>query len=133
MKTKLGIRFADNDFYNTLHGFFRTVADGVMWNRHDVAGKLTKQRVVDLFNNLAYPLYLLYQNREAEDYNSFDSVAKWVIITEKDVYLDEEVDAYLDYLRETRCGNGEFQYFDLEATLQGEMTGQKLEPVIVVI
>lgn len=131
MEKKLGIRFSDNDFYNTLHGFFQTFHDGITWNRHDLAGKLTKARIVDLYNSLIPGIYLLFQNGYRDIGHEFDPT--YLKITELNVYLDEEVDDYVEELRDTQCGNSEFQYYDYHGTLMAKMTGQVLEPIIVVI
>jgi hypothetical protein len=128
MKAKLGIRYSDNDFNNTIRGFLRTFNDGVMWNRFDLAEKMTKTRVVELFNTLAPGLHILYQS--GYRYPGYDFDPSNIRITEENVYFDEEVDKYLQHLRDTRCGNCEFHYYDYQGTLEAEMTGQKLEPVI---
>lgn len=136
---KIGIRFSDNDFYNTLYGFFRVLADGVLWNHHSLPETLTKARIVQLFNSTNYALYQLYQhgfrpphhNRTEEE--DQQRITTWLTITEENVYFNEEVDQYVDHLRTSQCGNSEFQYFDLEGTLNQEMAGQRLDPVINII
>jgi len=131
MKYKLGIRFSDNDFHNTIVGFLRVFHDGIMWNHLDVADELTKPRIVALFNNLAPSLYILYQNWYRDVGYEFDP--SYIQITDEHVFIDDEVNKYLLYLKESRCGNGEFHYYDYEGTLNSEMTGQRLEPVIVTV
>lgn len=137
---KIGIRFSDNDFYNTLHGFFRTLADSMLWNQRDLTENLTKARIVSLFNNMNYDLYQLYQNgfcppgHDRTEEENRQRLTAWLTIKEENVYFDEEVDSYIEEMRGPGGHlNSEFQYFDLEGTLNQEMTGQRLEPVIVVI
>jgi hypothetical protein len=60
-------------------------------------------------------------------------LTNYIKIEEKDVFLDEEVNDYLQKLREEGSGNGEFHYYDYEGTLKAKMTGQCLEPVIVTV
>jgi len=131
MKAKLGIRFSDNDFMHTVIGFLRVIHDGAMYNPREVAENLTKARVVQLFNSMAPGLYQLYQNGYTSRLE-WDA-AKWLNIIGENVYLDDEVDEYADKLRAIRCGNGEFHYYDYHGTLMAQMTGQKLEPIIVTI
>jgi hypothetical protein len=129
MKTKLGIRYSDNDFNNTIRGFLRTFHDGIMWNHRDIIDKLTKPRIVALFNSLVPGLYLLYQHGYRDIRRESDPPR--IKITEENVFLDEEVDEYLTWLKEEKMGNCEFHYYDYHGTLMSKMTGQVLEPIII--
>ena len=59
---KIGIRFTDNDFYYTITGFLRVLLphDDGSHRANDLT--FTKAQIVELFNRMAYPLYLLKQN-----------------------------------------------------------------------
>ena len=68
--------------------------------------------------------------RSLRHYKKFDPAA-YIKITEENVYIDDEVDTYINYLRDNMQGNCEFHYYDHYGTLTAAMTGQKLEPIII--
>jgi hypothetical protein len=51
----------------------------------------TKARIVELFNGMAYPLYLLKQNRWRYP---GENAVHYLKITEDNVFLDDEVDKF---------------------------------------
>lgn len=102
---KIGIRFSDNDFYYTVTAFLRVLLPDESFTHHlanDI--KFTKAQIVELFNGMAYSLYLLKQN--AWRYKPGATIKTYLQITEDKVYLDEEVDSFIK-----ECNgwyNGEF-------------------------
>jgi len=106
-----------------------------MWNRGEIIENLTKPRIVELFNTLSLSLYRLYQDgytsRLGPDAEAH--LQRWLQIDEKNVFLDDEIDVYLEKLRIERSGNCEFHYYDYHSTLLSAMTGQKLEPIIIAV
>lgn len=101
---KLAIRFSDNDFYYTIAAFLRVLLPDESFTHHLANDlKFTKAQIVELFNGMAYSLYLLKQN--AWRYKPGENTQSYLKITEKNVYLDGEVDSYL---AEHTWDNGEF-------------------------
>lgn len=115
-KHLLGIRFADNDFYNTLHPFMTLVLDSAFVGRPESSERIfenvTKARVVELFNEIAFGLYMLCQNGfRYDDEKGQEHIRNYLKITEKNVYLDDEVTKHIEEC--DSWDNGEFHYADL--------------------
>lgn len=101
---KLGIMFGDNDFYYMCSAFLRVLLPDETFTHHkghDLT--FTKAQIVELFNGMAPSLYLLKQNcwRYASDH-----IPNYVKISESAVYLDDEVDKFIEE-NKGDC-NGEF-------------------------
>lgn len=106
---KIGILFSDNDFYLTLEAFMRQLLYTEQLFKEPFVKRLTKPRLVMLFNSTATGLYWLYQNRF--EYSLDWEAGKYLQIEEKHVYLGDEVDAFLKDRQQ--WANGEFQWVDL--------------------
>ena len=90
--TRFYVRFpGDNDFISTVEAFVKAIADRVLLGDW---GNITKSQVAELFNYTAPSLYRLYQTREIE--LSHDP-REYLTIESKDVYFDEEVDAFTNF------------------------------------
>lgn len=101
---KVGIRFGDNDFYNTLTSFLRVLLPDESFTHQSNDLTFTKARIVELFNGMGYSMYLLKQN--AWRYAPGANTAEYLKITEDKVYLDGEVDEFID--KHPTGDNGEF-------------------------
>jgi len=102
---KLGIRFGDNDFYYMCTAFLRVLLpDESYTHRSGQNLTFTKAQVVELFNGMAPSLYLLKQN--CWEYDAGLLLPSYLTITEKDVYLDDEVDKFA--VDHNNDHNGEF-------------------------
>jgi hypothetical protein len=104
----IGIRFADNDFRNTVCPFLQLFINSRFIEYQEY---VTKARIVELFNMLTPGLYWLCQN-------GYQHGLEWkpetyLRIKEENVYLGEEcVTAYIE-----KCNswdNCEFHYVDTE-------------------
>lgn len=92
---KLGIKFGDNDFYYTCTAFLRVLLPDEQFTHHRANDlTFTKAQIVELFNGMAYSLYMLKQN--AWRYPSEHLLQnKYLRITEDKVYLDDEVTKFI--------------------------------------
>lgn len=95
---KIAIRFGDNDFYSTWNNVMETLQVA-----YDTYGELpsTKEKLLLMINNVSYGFYLLFQNQfkyheEAE--LKVSSTKEYLIMTENELLLNEEVDEYLESL-----------------------------------
>ena len=77
----------DNDFCNTVKAFMEAVAPRVFseWKG------ITKEAIVNLFNEHAYSLYCLHQSQDGQ---VAPHMKNYLIIEVKDVYFDEEIDKF---------------------------------------
>ena len=97
----IGIRFGDNDFYNTFEPFFENII-------HKLEFEPTREQVVALFNATAYGIYLAFQNRfEYTHQGDPENIIKYLRIAKESVYIGQEVE---DFLAKTDWDNGEFFY-----------------------
>lgn len=114
---KIGIRFSDNDFATVIETFLELIGNGYKRN-----GKieLSKEDITNIFNSIAGNLYWLVQ--DSKTYNlSMDYVKQfpdydYLTITEKNVFINEEVEEYISKLQKYGGGpwdNGEFQWVEL--------------------
>lgn len=110
---KIGIRFGDNDFFYTCSAFMRVLLPDEQFTHHSAKNGLTftKAQVVELFNGMAWSLYMLKQN--AWRYESGPNIAEYLKINEGAVYLDDEVDKYMT--DNPGGDNGEFFAVDFAA------------------
>ena len=106
---QLGIDFGDNDFYFTLIPFMKLLIPDDSTHHSLVLPSWSKEQVVELFNNLAFGIYLLKQN--GWRYNNSDAdhahIKKYLRITEEQVFIDEEVKAFMERDEGSHL-NGEF-------------------------
>jgi hypothetical protein len=87
---KFCVRFAgDNDFINTVEPFVKFIAVDVLYNE-----SFSKAKIVELFNNHAYSLYILNQSRDKKEDQSYKEYLK---ITEAEVLFDEEIDQFTNW------------------------------------
>jgi hypothetical protein len=101
----IGIRFGDNDFYNTFDAFFTMMAKREL----EFYPNLTKEKVVELFNRSATGLYWLYQN--GLEYRINDKMENYLKIDINKVYFDKEVKDFIagkDKDGHAAWHNGEF-------------------------
>lgn len=111
---KILLRLGDNDFYFTMMAFGRLFTQD---HRKDVDRVLTVERVVQLWNEMCGPLYLLAQNQWSyrdtpEDYAH---TRKYLQITKDRVLLGEDA---VKYMNENRSGwNGEWLFVDTETKI----------------
>lgn len=96
--TAIGIRFADNDFYNTFRSLFKGILNNLEFNP-------TKEQVVEIVNHSIYAFYLAFQNKWK--YNS-RLPEKYLSISKENVYFNEEVDKYVK--DKDGWDNSEFYY-----------------------
>jgi hypothetical protein len=104
------IRLAgDNDFINTIVPFVKAIGNIVLIEKQ----LLTKTQIVDLFNEHIYSFYVLYQNDGKEHLR----IKPYLKITEKDVYLNEEITAFAD----SGYWNGDGCVVSIDWTPTGEL------------
>jgi len=102
----IGISFSDNDFANTFRGFLECIKI----NGIESYENLDKAKIVELFEKSKLGLYYLFQNHFRYK-NDDDRTMEWLTISENDIYLNEEVDAYLK--DDPGKLNGEFHVLDV--------------------
>lgn len=101
---QIGIRFGDNDFRYTVLPFMDLLlpndytSHGLLEPCHKgpdapMTVAFTKAQIVELFNRLAYGLYLMKQN--GWTYEVSATTDKYLTIEENDVFFDEEVAAFI--------------------------------------
>ncbi len=106
----IGIRFTDNDFGNTFRGFLTCLK----LNGLESYANLTKSDIVILFNKSSLGMYYLFQHRTGQRYTEDDArTAKYVAITEANVFLDDEVAAYI----KENHGNFNHDFFVLDTAV----------------
>lgn len=102
----VGIDLSDNDFGHTVEPFLRLLLEGVT-DRHP-----SKAEVVRLFNLAAPGLYWLCQNRLRYSDSPADQerIRAYLQITEKSVWVGEEVRTRFQELTHTAGCNGSFWF-----------------------
>jgi len=105
---RVGINFGDNDFGNTLRPFVQVLLDAYNWGS-DTAKNLTKEKVVELFNESSWGLYLLFQHRHG--WTVYEGTKDYLKIDINHVLTDKEVD---EYFLQTWRHNGHFYWVDFE-------------------
>jgi hypothetical protein len=107
--TKLGIRFADNDFYNTMRGFLTLISiDGVDAYGSKNNPEALKKKICDLFMATALEIYCVCQ-KKSHKYDNMNLQTYFKLKT-ADVFVGEEVDQYL--FAAQGWDNSEFFYLD---------------------
>lgn len=107
MAKVVGIKFGDNDFGLTLSAFIRLLAEN---SRSEGQIPETKVKIVELFNRSAPGIYWVAQNRL--QYNPNWDPSTYLQIGEEDVYVDDEVDEFINSDRVGTC-NMDFYVVDL--------------------
>ena len=138
----VGITIGDNDFQRTIEAFLRLFYDsqvimdaeychhGVLrkvcgeTHRHS-AEPITKARIISMWDRLKTGLYLLVQ-RGFRDFlgnpplnEDLDSVGKYLTLCERNIFIDDEVTAYIAKNESTDNFNYEFSWVD---TTSGAVT-----------
>lgn len=112
---RLGIRFGDNDFSTTCTWFLRLILpEPPVWEVAPRSVTFTRAQVVTLFNETALGIYLMKQNRFEYDMEpaEVEHIRAYLRITEDQVYIDDEVGAYVEGNQEML--NGEFFAVDFD-------------------
>jgi hypothetical protein len=84
---KIAIRFGDNDFYNTFKPLMENLYLAYQYNK---TLPTNKESLLHTINNLSYGFYLSFQQGHESE-----STKDYLIIDEKKLLLNEEVDLYL--------------------------------------
>jgi len=112
---RIGIRFSDNDYINTLRPFMDFLMKSIR-ESPELKENLTKDRIVDIFNQMAYPIYLLCQNmwRPTRPQSDADKIRtkNWIKIKTENVYLEDEIDERIRV--NGNWENYEFFYIDTD-------------------
>lgn len=107
--TKLGIRFPDNDFYDTMRGFLTLIslngADAYVSAKNLES---SKKKICELFMATALEIYCVCQNKSHKYENM--NLQTYFKLTSGDVFIGEEVDQYLFAAK--GWDNSEFFYLD---------------------
>ena len=138
---KIGITIGDNDFQRTIEAFLRLFYDSRVsidaeYCCHGELGKcgrshrgaqepITKKRIILMWDRLKIGLYLLVQrgfrtyagNPPLEE--DLVSVEKYLTLRERNIFIDDEVAAYLAENEPTENFNYEFSWVD---TISGVVT-----------
>jgi hypothetical protein len=102
---KLGIRFSDNDFTTIVHAFFAMVIVPTFEEREDghMVTHLTSSMVVELFNRHMAHVDRYVKWYCGKNYYPYDKAVltdnplqNYFIITEADVYWDDNTDEYIN-------------------------------------
>lgn len=111
---KILIDFHDNDFQRTFEGILEIIrlANNEKICQTDTELNLTKEQWCEVINKISYGMYLLYQN--LFEYEN-DSTEKYLKITTDRIYLNEEVDKFI---QDGRGGN--YSTFVYDSTLDYE-------------
>ena len=93
---RLYVRFAgDNDFSYTVKAFVKAIAPNIFLNYWK---NITKAQIVSLFNEHAYSLYCLHQNRDLPvSEEKSKRLKEYLHIGENAVYFDEEIDKFTNF------------------------------------
>lgn len=98
--TAIGVRFGDNDFYNTFIPFLQAIADSGIDSY-----EFTKEKFVELCHKSLVGFYLVCQNQLRYDSKHIQAYFEAHVRVDN-VYFNEEVDQYIK-----KCGgwdNSEF-------------------------
>lgn len=109
---KIAISFGDNDF-TTIYRVFGEAIQDILTDK-TYRKEITKDSIIELWNQSCYGLYVLFQNRlEYGDVFERRNTEKYLQFDLKDVskvYFNEEVDEYLHSIE--MDGNMEVLYID---------------------
>jgi hypothetical protein len=138
---KIGITIGDNDFQRTIEAFLRLFHDSRVsidaeYCCHGELGEcgrshrgtqepITKERIILLWDRLKIGLYLLIQrgfrtyagNPPLEE--DLVSVGNYLMLRERNIFIDDEVTAYITKNESTENFNFEFSWVD---TISGVVT-----------
>ena len=139
---KIGITIGDNDFQRTIEAFLRLFYDSQVImdaeycchgepledcgaTHRGTAEPITKERIILMWDRLKVGLYLLVQrgfrtyagNPPLED--DLVSVEKYLTLRNANIFIDEEVTAYIAKNERTENFNYEFSWVD---TISGVVT-----------
>lgn len=110
---RIYVRFpGDNDFISTVKPFVRVIASRIM--EEDL--QLSKAKIVELFNEHAFSLYMLHQSPYMSESGEEQKRLKdYLKIQEKDVYFDDEIDSFTNYNHDgcmaCKLGDGAIEYY----------------------
>lgn len=95
---RLYVRFAgDNDFFITVKAFVMAIAPKILLGEWE---NITKEEIVNLFNEHAYSMYALHQSRDIKTkayiYGGA-TLQSYLQIETKDVYFDDEIDEFTNF------------------------------------
>ena len=96
------IRFGDNDFYSTNMAFLNLLRDAAFKGRF----LCSKEQIVDVYNEVAYGLFLLYRGPEKKPH-----LKDYLKISVDRVHLNNEID---EWATKTGQMNGDWFYADLD-------------------
>jgi len=113
---KIAIKFGDNDFHSTFNPIMDTLYAAFLYH-----GGLpeNKKKLLIMINSISYGFYLLFQNQfeyNGEISGEVSSTKDYLILTEKKLLLNEEVDEYLKSL-EPYGGGDNSSTFILDTSL----------------
>lgn len=108
---RIGISFGDNDFHNTLMPFVKIIMDAIEWNPI-LEEKLTKERIVELFNGMSFSLYRMFQNSWEHSNGGDNHMKRYLMINVDRVYINNEIDKKFENY--DSWANGEFFYVDTD-------------------
>lgn len=97
---KIAIRFGDNDFFQTFEGVLNVLLEA---HRRGVVLPKDKEKLVKIINELSNVCYFLYQTN-CEELKQDD----YLQIKEGQLFIDNEVDEYLDSVRCFSKQTGEY-------------------------
>lgn len=105
---KILIRFGDNDFWSTFHGVLAIFLEA--W-QHNEKNDFTKKQICEIINETSLGVYMVRQNQFEYSNGStmpehFEHIRKYLKIDETNIYINEEVDKYLqDIAHDGNCEN----------------------------
>lgn len=105
---RFAIRFSgDNDFIGTLKPFVETLADKIFYGNWS---EITKEDIVNLFNEHGYSFYCMYQSHT---YEPDIKMKDYLKIKVSDVMFDEEIDSFTNYNHD-----GYIAYLDFDGSIK---------------
>jgi hypothetical protein len=110
---RIGINFSDNDFRPVLREFGNFLLSAVSV-QPKLIQELTKEHIIELFNNMGYALYRAYQNCwQYNKENSVDIIQKYLQIKNNQVFLNQEIDNLI-IQQSKHYFDGGFLYIDCD-------------------
>ena len=118
---KIGIRFGDNDFHYTNLGVLASLEMAIVLTVNHSTETIidfTKEQFAKVINEMYLAMYLLHQNRFSYnnikvDGEEIERTRKYLTIDASRIYLNDEVDAYVEKLMSNDYANGEFHVLDM--------------------
>lgn len=94
LNIQIGIKFNDDNYYLTWQAVLLNIYAARTFGAYYTSSFLEdKTKIVEIINLISYPLYMLFQNNSI--YNKEDLI-EYLKLTEKDILVNNEVDAYCD-------------------------------------